>query len=482
MLQLHSFANTFAECFLIRIRSSHAAWIPEKRVPEDVIESPTKLEFKMVKQNHSGIYSCTSSNTTIVKITLFVGGLPRVPGNIHVKPSLDEHEYSILDIRWDGNSNADETEYVLEILNREETRNWTRVARIGKCCKMEYEHVGSARTAQVRLAAVNKYGSSKYTGALNFTWTPQARLEVYFDLPAEFAGKEILYNIAIHKGSPDEKAKNEMFTSLERRILIKEKLNHFDRYYIRLKYETTGNDSLSGSTDLFYVRTAEGIPGQVRNLKLSGSKTNLHTKEYAVFPITWDEPSVKKGQIIGYKIRWKLSKSLFDIFFVEQCGNSYEIKVFSHNERYKAFISAKTIAGYGAETELAFDVGSPPDWKYKGPVGDKPSGKPEGKGKTEKDGKGGQKSTQVNGTLTADRIMFEAQLRKKIGHEYGIGHARILISACTLMIATMFAWFLKYTLLEGRVTSDIKVRKTKGILQQARRKPKGNDTKKRKKV
>ncbi|EYC43001.1 hypothetical protein Y032_0507g2691 [Ancylostoma ceylanicum] len=110
MLQLHSFANTFAECFLIRIRSSHAAWIPEKRVPEDVIESPTKLEFKMVKQNHSGIYSCTSSNTTIVKITLFVGGLPRVPGNIHVKPSLDEHEYSILDIRWDGNSNADETE------------------------------------------------------------------------------------------------------------------------------------------------------------------------------------------------------------------------------------------------------------------------------------------------------------------------------------------------------------------------------------
>ncbi|EYC42871.1 hypothetical protein Y032_0514g2771 [Ancylostoma ceylanicum] len=126
------------------------------------------------------------------------------------------------------------------------------------------------------------------------------------------------------------------------------------RYYIRLEYKTTGNDSLSGSTDLFYVRTAEGIPGQVRNLKLNGSKTNLHTKEYAVFPITWDEPSVKKGQIIGYKIRWKLSKLHFDIFVVEQCGKSYEIKVFSHNERYKAFVSAKTIVGYGAETELAF--------------------------------------------------------------------------------------------------------------------------------
>ncbi|EYC43009.1 hypothetical protein Y032_0507g2694 [Ancylostoma ceylanicum] len=136
---------------------------PEKRVPEDVIESPMKLEFKIVRQNHSGIYSCTSSNTTIVKITLFVGELPRVPENVHVEPSVDEHEYSFLKIIWDDFDNDYDTEYVLEILNREETRKWTRVARTRNCCIMRYEHVSPARTAQVRLAAVNKYGSSNYS-------------------------------------------------------------------------------------------------------------------------------------------------------------------------------------------------------------------------------------------------------------------------------------------------------------------------------
>ncbi|RCN52803.1 hypothetical protein ANCCAN_01180 [Ancylostoma caninum] len=74
------------------------------------------------------------------------------------------------------------------------------------------------------------------------------------------------------------------------------------------------------------------------------------------------------------------------------------------------------------------------------------------------------------------------QLRREIGHEYGIGHARILMSACTLMIAIMFTWFLKYAFFDGRITSNIKARKTKGIPQQTRHKPKGNETKKRKKV
>ncbi|KAL6726540.1 hypothetical protein Aduo_008502 [Ancylostoma duodenale] len=226
-----------------------------------------------------------------------------------------------------------------------------------------------------------------------------------------------------------------------------------------MEYETTGNDTLSGSTDLYYVRAAEGIPDKVKNLKLNKSQTPLHTNEYAVIPITWDKPAAPKGLITGYKIRWKLNKSPFNLFFVEQCGKSYAIKVFSHNERYTAFVSAKTMVGYGDEKELAFEVGSPPDWKYKGPSDDESKGKPDSEGKDS--GRKDEKPMQVNGT-SADRILFEAQLRRKIGREYGIGHARILISACTLAIAIMFAWFLKYTIFDGRTSRDIKARKNRG--------------------
>ncbi|RCN52804.1 hypothetical protein ANCCAN_01181 [Ancylostoma caninum] len=127
-----------------------------------------------------------------------------------------------------------------------------------------------------------------------------------------------------------------------------------------MEYETTGNDTLHGSTDLYYVRAAEGIPGRVRNLKLNKSQTSNHTNEYAVIPITWDKPAAPRGLIAGYKIRWKLNKSPFNIFSVRHCGKSYGIKVFSHNERYTVFVSAKTMAGYGDEKELTFEVGAPP--------------------------------------------------------------------------------------------------------------------------
>ncbi|RCN52801.1 hypothetical protein ANCCAN_01178, partial [Ancylostoma caninum] len=96
------------------------------------------------------------------------------------------------------------------------------------------------------------------------------------------------------------------------------------------------------------------------------------------------------------------------------------------------------------------------NWKYEDPSEDKTKPK-----LGEESGRKDEKPMQVNGT-SADRILFEAQLRRKIGHEYGIGHARILVSACTLLIAILFAWFLKYTILDGRITSDIKARKSKG--------------------
>ncbi|EYC43010.1 hypothetical protein Y032_0507g2694 [Ancylostoma ceylanicum] len=171
---------------------------PEKRVPEDVIESPMKLEFKIVRQNHSGIYSCTSSNTTIVKITLFVGELPRVPENVHVEPSVDEHEYSFLKIIWDDFDNDYDTEYVLEILNREETRKWTRVARTRNCCIMRYEHVSPARTAQVRLAAVNKYGSSNYSESETFSKRVQDEvIKKEFDSGKEWKMEDLLEDLSL---------------------------------------------------------------------------------------------------------------------------------------------------------------------------------------------------------------------------------------------------------------------------------------------
>ncbi|KAL6726542.1 hypothetical protein Aduo_008504 [Ancylostoma duodenale] len=297
-------------------------------------------------------------------------------------------------------------------------------------------------------------------GKLNFIWLSPTKIEINFDPPEQIEREEISCKIAIYKERRDSEPKNKRFPSLEGKCVIMEELDHFERYFIRMEYETTGNDTLSGSTDLYYVRAAEGIPDKVKNLKLNKSQTPPHTNEYAVIPITWDEPAAPKGLITGYKIRWKLNKSPFNIFSVRQCGKSYAIKVFSPNERYTAFVSAKTIAGYGAENEVTFKVGAPPDWKYKDPSEDKPKGKPDSEGE-EGGRKEDQRSIQVNGTI-ADRILFEAQSRRKIGHEYGIGHARVLISACTLMVAVMLTWFLKYAIFDGRITGDTKANKTKG--------------------
>ncbi|KAL6726541.1 hypothetical protein Aduo_008503 [Ancylostoma duodenale] len=82
----------------------------EKKVPADVIEKTTKLEFRPVKETHSGTYSCVSSNTTIVRVSLSVGEAPEVPRTFSVHPNLDEGEYSSLDISWNKNGNTEETE------------------------------------------------------------------------------------------------------------------------------------------------------------------------------------------------------------------------------------------------------------------------------------------------------------------------------------------------------------------------------------
>uniref|UniRef100_A0A8L8JVB6 Cadherin domain-containing protein n=1 Tax=Heligmosomoides polygyrus TaxID=6339 RepID=A0A8L8JVB6_HELPZ len=59
-------------------------------------------------------------------------------------------------------------------------------------------------------------------------------------------------------------------------------------------------------------------------------------------------------------IRWKLLKSPFNIFEVEQCDNSYDLKAYSQEETYEVFISARTSKGYGPEKQLMFAIGSPP--------------------------------------------------------------------------------------------------------------------------
>lgn len=65
------------------------------------------------------------------------------------------------------------------------------------------------------------------------------------------------------------------------------------------------------------------------------------------------------GFVRGYKIRWKLLKSPFNIFEVEQCDNSYDLKAYSQEETYEVFISARTSKGYGPEKQLMFAIGSP---------------------------------------------------------------------------------------------------------------------------
>lgn len=59
-----------------------------------------------------------------------------------------------------------------------------------------------------------------------------------------------------------------LFALFQLGLVFKKQKKNSERYYIRFEYETTGNDTLSGSTDLYYVTTAEGIPDQVENLKL----------------------------------------------------------------------------------------------------------------------------------------------------------------------------------------------------------------------
>ncbi|KAL6726544.1 hypothetical protein Aduo_008505 [Ancylostoma duodenale] len=97
--------------------AQHGNWTYQEKeselegdVPADIIEKTTKLEFRPVKESHRGIYSCISSNTTIVKINLSVGARPRKPIRLSVFPLLDESEYSTLDISWENNGNAEETE------------------------------------------------------------------------------------------------------------------------------------------------------------------------------------------------------------------------------------------------------------------------------------------------------------------------------------------------------------------------------------
>ncbi|KAK6744361.1 hypothetical protein RB195_011204 [Necator americanus] len=216
------------------------------------------------------------------------------------------------------------------------------------------------------------------------------------------------------------------------------------KYLVQLEYKTTGNDTKAGKTDAFFVMTGEDKPGPVMNPKIE-LIVNQSSVEYATFSVKWSEPIQKNGIISGYKIRWKLAESPFNIFFVEQCDKKYNIKVFSPNKNYTAHISAKTSQGYGKEVMLKFAVGSPPDWRTKSSSNKSSNGNDKDKGK--------QNKTDV---LTVDRIAFEAQLRRKVGHEYAVGHARILISACTLMISVMFAWFLKHIITEGRTSEKLR--------------------------
>ncbi|KAJ1370842.1 hypothetical protein KIN20_032656 [Parelaphostrongylus tenuis] len=111
------------------------------------------------------------------------------------------------------------------------------------------------------------------------------------------------------------------------------------------------------STDIYLFITAQDIPGEVTNETIIRQHAN--SSEYAVFTLAWDPPQIKNGKIKGYRIRWKLKNSKYNLFIHEQCQNNYDLKVYYIDEEYEVYISARTARGFGPEKKLEFVVGTP---------------------------------------------------------------------------------------------------------------------------
>ncbi|CAJ0598388.1 unnamed protein product [Cylicocyclus nassatus] len=169
---------------------------------------------------------------------------------------------------------------------------------------------------------------SPIVGKFEFTNISSKRLSVKFFPPSEFAGKNFSFEVIIHEGNATA-SKLILFPNSSDFLMNITNLK--PNGAIDYKPQLYAGENF---TENLYVKTLEDIPEAV---------TNLTTR---FLPPT---------------IRWKLNKLPDNLFFVEQCDTSYEIKVFYQDEHYSVFVSARTLAGYGPERSTSFKVGSPPD-------------------------------------------------------------------------------------------------------------------------
>ncbi|KAK6744378.1 hypothetical protein RB195_011217 [Necator americanus] len=152
----------------------HERWIHKKDasspenviVPSESIQILSKmLKIKNVQREHAGIYLCDASSRPAA--FLYVGVAPPAPANLHVRPKR-KNDYTILTIHWENNTgtiqDVDEhsrAEYVLEIVELRDPKNWIRIFRVRNCCNIEYEYRGPPGHARLRIYATNKYGKNK---------------------------------------------------------------------------------------------------------------------------------------------------------------------------------------------------------------------------------------------------------------------------------------------------------------------------------
>lgn len=196
------------------------------------------------------------------------------------------------------------------------------------------------------------------------------------------------------------------------------------KYIFKLDVLSQDDEKAIHSLGLFVFYGEEGLPDPVNSATTKRLPTK-RTDDHVSVRVTWSPPLNVNGFVRGYKIRWKLLKSPFNIFEVEQCDNSYDLKAYSQEETYEVFISARTSKGYGPEKQLMFAIGSPPDWHFSIPSG-----------RT-------TKPPRVVSYPEVDQREFEQRLRKKVGHEYRVHPARVILSVATFVISMIFSWFLK---------------------------------------
>uniref|UniRef100_A0A0N4ZCH2 Basement membrane-specific heparan sulfate proteoglycan core protein-like n=1 Tax=Parastrongyloides trichosuri TaxID=131310 RepID=A0A0N4ZCH2_PARTI len=235
-------------------------------------------------------------------------------------------------------------------------------------------HLTSFKHYIIRIQAFNKIGNSEFSvpkfvfvgystpkqkilgllgksitpTSITLDWKEWGKFEDDF-----ISGYKVKYTTIVDMTNKEDRNVEEEILITEDNHIVLNDLKKYTEYQISVAGYNRAGD---GESSIIRLKTLEGIPGVVSNLKFNNIMTNSVN-------VKWEEPLEPNGLILGYLVSYHASENngynQDKIFRVKE--NNVVLENLTENVHYKISVKAESIQGFGPSvtSEVRIGYGNP---------------------------------------------------------------------------------------------------------------------------